>query len=46
MDSFEAIALAISGGAIVLVIAIVLVLPKLGGDPNRSVGGDSSGAAE
>jgi len=46
MDSFEALALAIGGGVIVLVIVSVVVLPKLGGDPNRSVGGDPSGAME
>jgi hypothetical protein len=40
MDSFELAALAIGAGVIALAIVVVLVFPKLGGDPTKAAGSD------
>ena len=42
MDSFEAMAVAMAGGAILLAIVLVFVLPKLGGSRSGYIdpGGD------
>jgi hypothetical protein len=43
VDSFELTALAVGAAVILVVIVIVLVLPALGGDPDKSTNITGSG---